>query len=778
MKQKYILKGLDCPHCSAQIESEIANLDGVSGSCINLMTQTLTVETVSDIPEQLYRKIETIVHAHEPDVEVLSDSKRESAALKQVFFLKGLDCPNCSAKIESEVGSLPGVHSSVVNLMNQTLTIEVAPSVASSITSSITEIVHTHEPDVEVSLQQNTKRSETDKGHSADKIRLTRMIAGAILFAGAVGAGKLLSLPMTIELPILVFSYVILGYDVIFSALKNISKGRIFDEHFLMSISTIGAFIIREYPEAVAVMLFYQVGEFFQDLAVQRSRKNIADLMDIRPDSATVKRHGSWVITAPDVVSVGDIILVKPGEKIPLDGVVEKGDSMLDTRALTGESLPRSVHSGDLALSGCINQNGTLEIRVQKSFGESTASKIIDMVENAAAKKAPTENFITKFAGFYTPIVVIAAILVAVIPPLFLGGVWEEWIRRCFVFLVISCPCALVISIPLTFFGGIGAASRSGVLIKGSNYLEVLAQLKTVVFDKTGTLTKGTFSVSDIQAADGTSKDELLELAAHAEYYSNHPIAASIRSAYAKDIEEDRLSEYHEISGFGISVQYCGNTLLAGNAKLMEQNNITFLPSPAIGTKVYLAKDQTYLGCITISDIIKSDSRQAVLELKQNGIQKTVMLTGDDSFIAENLASEIGIEECYSELLPNNKVAKVEELLTEDGKLAFVGDGINDAPVLARADVGIAMGALGSDAAIEAADIVLMTDEPGKLIDAIKIAKKTKRILVENIIFILVVKILLLILGTVGLANMWEAVFGDVGVMVLAVLNAMRILKK
>lgn len=554
-----------------------------------------------------------------------------------------------------------------------------------------------------------------------------------------------------------------------------------FDEHFLMSVSTIGAFAIGEYPEAVAVMLFYQVGEFFQSLAVKRSRKSISDLMDICPDSATVKRNGVLQVVSPESVAVGEIIVVKPGEKIPLDGIVVDGESMLDTKALTGESVPRSIRKGDEALSGCINQSGFLTLKVTKSFGESTVSKITDLVENASARKAPTENFITTFARYYTPVVVGMAAVLAIIPPLVLGGGWSEWLRRGFVFLIVSCPCALVISIPLTFFGGIGAASKRGVLVKGSNYLEALNKVSVVVFDKTGTLTKGVFEVANIIPAAGYQKEQVLEYAAQAESYSNHPIAKSILATYGKPIDQKQFSDFEEISGHGISVMVQGKKVLAGNSKLMESEKIAYAACDAAGTKFYVAADGSYVGCILIADEVKPDSKCAIAELKKIGVEKTVMLTGDDERIGKSVADELGLDAYYAQLLPDQKVEKLEMLdkqKRQGSKLAFVGDGINDAPVLARADVGIAMGGLGSDAAIEAADVVLMTDEPSKLVEAIDVAKATKRIVMQNIVIALGIKSVFLVLGALGMAGMWEAVFGDVGVTIIAVLNAMRILKK
>ena len=604
---------------------------------------------------------------------------------------------------------------------------------------------------------------------------------GAVVYAIGMALTVFAKLPTLAELAFLIVAYVILGWDVVWQAVKNITRGQVFDEHFLMSVSTIGAFAIGEYPEAVAVMLFYQVGEFFQSLAVKRSRKSISDLMDICPDSATVERNGVLQVVSPESVAVGEIIVVKPGEKIPLDGIVVDGESMLDTKALTGESVPRSIRKGDEALSGCINQSGLLTLKVTKSFGESTVSKITDLVENASARKAPTENFITTFARYYTPVVVGMAAVLAIIPPLVLGGGWSEWLRRGFVFLIVSCPCALVISIPLTFFGGIGAASKRGVLVKGSNYLEALNKVSVVVFDKTGTLTKGVFEVANIIPAAGYQKEQVLEYAAQAESYSNHPIAKSILATYGKPIDQKQFSGFEEISGHGISVMVQGKKVLAGNNKLMESEKIAYAACDAAGTKFYVAADGSYVGCILIADEVKPDSKCAIAELKKIGVEKTVMLTGDDERIGKSVADELGLDAYYAQLLPDQKVEKLEMLdkqKRQGSKLAFVGDGINDAPVLARADVGIAMGGLGSDAAIEAADVVLMTDEPSKLVEAIDVAKATKRIVMQNIVIALGIKSVFLVLGALGMAGMWEAVFGDVGVTIIAVLNAMRILKK
>lgn len=582
-----------------------------------------------------------------------------------------------------------------------------------------------------------------------------------------------------INIGIYIISYLIVGLDVLIEAIKNIFKGEVFDENFLMTIATIGAFAIGEYPEAVAVMLFYQVGEMFQSYAVDKSRKSIASLMDIRPDFANIKKNGSIEKVSPDKISIGDIIIVKPGEKVPLDGTIVDGNSMLDTSTLTGESVPREVSIGDEVLSGSINQNGLIEIKVTKNFGESTVSKILDLVENASSKKSKSENFISKFAKYYTPIVVVIAVLLAIIPPIiFKETEFIQWLYRALTFLVVSCPCALVISIPLGFFGGIGGASKLGVLVKGSNYLEALSKTEVVVFDKTGTLTEGVFEVKKVNSVDIT-KEDLIKYAAYAESFSNHPIANSLKKAYGKDIDNKKISETHELSGLGVNAVVDGNAVFVGNEKLMQEKNIEYIKCNEIGTILYVAINNQFKGTIIISDKIKADAKKAIEKLKKNNVKKIVMLTGDKKAVGESVAKELGLDEVYTELLPNDKVEKVEKLMkskSEKGKLAFVGDGINDAPVLAISDIGIAMGGLGSDAAIEAADVVLMTDEPSKVVDAIKISKKTLKIVKQNIIFAIAVKILVLILSAIGLSNMWQAVFADVGVSVLAILNALRVL--
>ncbi len=618
------------------------------------------------------------------------------------------------------------------------------------------------------------------------KRRIKRVGAGAAVYLAAVLSSRFApywefgSWNISASLAVFLAAYVIIGGDVVKKAVKNIGQGQIFDENFLMTIATAGAFFVGEYAEAVAVMLFYQVGECFQSYAVNRSRKSIADLMDIRPDYANVIRDGTAVEVGPEEVEIGETILIKPGERIPLDGKVVKGTSSLDTMALTGESLPRDVAEGEDVISGCVNLSGVLEVQVSKEFGESTVAKILDLVENAGSKKSEAEHFITKFARYYTPVVVGLAALLALVPPLVTGGGWADWIYRALSFLVISCPCALVISIPLSFFGGLGGASRAGILIKGSNYLEALADAEMIVMDKTGTLTKGAFGVRKIVPAEGSTEEEVLETAAYAESFSNHPISKSIVRAYGKEIDDSRIKDVEETAGHGICAVLDGQRVLAGNDKLMKSRDVEGKSPEEAGTIVHVAKEQKYLGYIVIADEIKEDAKTAVDGFKAAGMKNIVMLTGDRKKTADSIAGELGITEVYAELLPGDKVEQVEKLLaskSEKGKLVFVGDGINDAPVLARADIGVAMGGLGSDAAIEAADVVIMTDEPSKIVKAMQISKKTLGIVKQNIVFAIGVKVLVLLLAALGAASMWAAVFADVGVAVIAILNAMRAMK-
>ena len=610
------------------------------------------------------------------------------------------------------------------------------------------------------------------------KKKLYRIIISAILFIIA------LVIPFQniwINRAIYLISYIIVGFEILKKALRNIKRGKVFDENFLMSVATIGAFAIGELPEAVAVKLFFQIGEQFQDYAVDKSRKSISDLMDLRPDYANVLRNGKEEKIDPDGVKIDEIIIVKPGEKVPLDGVIIEGNSFIDTKGLTGEPKPRRVAESNEILSGCINLEGILKIRVKKEYDESTVSKILELVENASSKKSKSEKFITKFAKYYTPIVVIIAIFLALIPPLIIkNATFSDWLYRALSFLVVSCPCALVISIPLSFFGGIGGASKNGILIKGSNYLEALSNLETVVFDKTGTLTEGVFKVQKINSI-GISDEDLLEIAAYAEWYSNHPIAKSVKQEYSKNVEEVKIKNVKEITGKGILASIDEKQVLIGNEKLMQEYNINYEKSKEVGTILYIAIDNVFSGTILISDKIKDDSVKCIELIKTNGIKQTIMLTGDKKEIAENISKKLGIDKVHSELLPDEKVKKMEELLknkTQNKKIAFVGDGINDAPVLALADIGIAMGGLGSDSAIEAADIVIMTDEPSKISTAIKISKKTMKIVRENIIFAITIKIIVLILSALGIATMWEAVFADVGVAIIAILNSLRMLNK
>ncbi|MDR1986828.1 MAG: cadmium-translocating P-type ATPase [Treponema sp.] len=711
------------------------------------------------------------------------------AALKREYILDNLCCPKCAAKIEKHISALEGVSRALVDFSVQKLTIETRDSARwDDIMARTSGIIKGLEPSVKLRdmvlfPNREAAKDKERPGLVKDRFRRISLILGMALFVlGMVfDYAPSITLPSLMRLALFLASYLLVGGEVLIKAIRNSTRGEIFDENFLMGIATIGAFAIGEYPEGAAVMIFYRVGEAFQDYAVGRSRKSISALMDIRPDYANLKTPAGLERVSPEMVRIGDRIVVKPGEKIPLDGVVVAGFSALDTSALTGESLPRDVEQGSAVLSGSINKSGLLTIEVSKEFGESTVSKILNLVQNAGSKKSVTENFITQFARYYTPAVVFSAAALAVLPPLLIpGATFAEWINRALVFLVVSCPCALVISIPLSFFGGIGGASRKGILIKGSNYLEALTNVDTVVFDKTGTLTRGVFSVTKIVPAGKFTEEKLLYYGAHAESNSNHPIALSIRKAYKKDLDPGVIGGYEEIAGKGVSVHIGENTVLAGNARLLETAKI---PVPAVdepGTLVYLAVNGGYAGYIVISDELKADSKRAVEELRNIGVKRIAMFTGDSKAVGESIANQIGLDTVYTELLPHQKVECLEELeqhKSSSGKLVFVGDGINDAPVLARSDVGIAMGGIGSDAAIEAADVVLMTDEPSKIAAAIRIARKTRTIVWQNIIFALSVKGLILVMGALGIATMWEAVFGDVGVALIAVLNAMRVMK-
>lgn len=707
--------------------------------------------------------------------------------IKREFILEGLCCVNCANKIEAQCKKLDGVSDASLNFISKNLVIQFQSE--DKMLTAIDEarkIVKRIEPDVKFVPNNNSALNHEGKDHKHDpsqaeegnnKSRIIRFSVGVVIYIIAV----IFKLDYWFEFCLFFISYLLIGGEVLIVAARNILRGEVFDENFLMTLATVGAFSIGQFPEGVGVMLFYQVGEFFQEVAVNKSTKSISALMDIRPDYANKKVEDKIIKVDPEEVHIGDIIIVKPGEKVPLDGNVIGGNSLIDASALTGESVPKEVGSGDDILAGCINKNGLLTIEVKKEFGESTLAKILDLVKNASSKKAPTENFITKFARHYTPVVVISATMLAVIPPILIpGATFSQWIYRALVFLVVSCPCALVISIPLGFFGGIGGASKSGILVKGGNYLEALNSVEMVVFDKTGTLTKGVFKVTEMHAEGELSKDQLLEYAAFVESYSSHPIATSILKAYGKDIRKEEIEDVSEIVGKGIRAKVKGKYVLAGNSKLMDSEKISYNKAENVGTVIYVAIDKKYAGSIIISDEVKDDSIFAIKSLKSMGIKKIVMLTGDNKDIAINIGKVLGVDEVYSELLPHEKVEKLEKLQKEKspkGKIVFVGDGINDAPVLARADIGIAMGGVGSDAAIEAADIVIMTDEPSKIAEAIKIAKKTKKIVMQNIVFALGVKAAILILAVFGITNMWEAVFGDVGVALIAVLNSMRAMK-
>lgn len=700
--------------------------------------------------------------------------------------IKGLECPQCAAKIEHNLNALDEIKAATVDVLGKKIVINPNKKFSSEdITKLVQKEVDRVEEGVTVlmpnsAIEEDEEIEETKENFKSIR---NRFILGAIILAAAIFVPKNLFVPRLI---LFLISYFIVGYDVLFKAVKNIKKGQIFDENFLMAIATLGAFAIKEFPEAVSVMLFYQIGEMFQDLAVGKSRKSITSLMNIRPDYANLKIEGEIKKVLPKEVKLGDIIVIKPGEKVALDGKITNGSSTFDTSALTGEAIPRTFEIGDEILSGFINTTNLVEIEVTKSFENSTISKILDLVQNASSKKSKTENFITKFARFYTPAVVIIALLIAILPMIFVKDAqFSTWLYRALIFLVVSCPCALVVSIPLGFFGGIGGASKNGILIKGANYLEALNNLETVVFDKTGTLTKGKFKVSEINVQNSKyTKDDLLKYAAIAESFSNHPIAQSIVLEYEKNnkkLEKTDSSEFEfeEIAGHGVKVKYENSEILAGNLKLLKKENIEATEKDAVGTVVYVAKDGKYLGNLIIADEIKEDAKKTVEELNNLGIKNVVMLTGDNRKIGENVASKLNISKVFTDLLPLGKVEKMEEFLknkSTNGKVLFVGDGINDAPVLARSDIGVAMGGVGSDAAIEAADMIIMNDEPSKIVTALKIAKKTKKIVWQNIIFALGVKIIILVMGALGFATMWEAVFGDVGVALIAILNATRAL--
>lgn len=798
---KLSLEGLDCANCANKIEQRVNKLDEVEEANVNFSLGRMHVLMKDGLNKKdLISKITKIVNELEPDVNVHeyiknSEAKHTSTDEGKKFklSLEGLDCANCANKIEQRVNNLPEVKEANVNFSLGKLTIEKNDSAhKEEIIEKVKKIVKELEPDVVVSEdgekhahchdgvcncsgEDHEKKTDEKSGILGIIKENILFIAGAVLYLVAMVVKD--SMPQAWIL--FIISYLLAGGKVVLTALKNLRRGQIFDENFLMTIATIGAIAIKQYPEAVAVMLFYEIGELFQGYAVNTSRKSIISLMNVRAEYANLLTKDGEVRVKPESVKINDILVLKPGERVPLDGVIIDGTGSIDTSALTGESMPREIAVNDEILSGSINLNSVIKMKVTRTFGESAISRILDMVENAGSRKAETEKFITKFCRYYTPVVVVLAVVLAVLPPfIFRDASFSTWLYRALSFLVVSCPCALVVSVPLGLFAGIGAASKKGILVKGGNYLEAMKDIDTVVFDKTGTLTKGNFKVTEINA-QGVSKEELLRIAAIGESFSNHPIAQSIVKEYGKEIDKNEIKEYEELSGHGIKAVIDDSETLIGNYKLMKKHEIKCNEVDTVGTTVYVAINGKYSGNIVIEDEIKQDSKQAIKKLKEIGVKKIVMLTGDNKEVAKKVALQLELDEVYSELLPIDKVTNVERLISQNGnkKLAFVGDGINDAPVLARADIGVAMGGIGSDAAIEAADVVLMRDNPISLADGIMTARKTNKILWQNISFALGIKILVLILITFGMASMWGAVFADVGVTLIAVLNSMRALK-
>lgn len=753
---RLILSGLTCANCANKIETKVNNMNGVKEATLNFTTSTLIIELNGERhDDDIILEAKSIINKLEPGVKVFN--KNESNIIPKEVNKCTSDTCSIENKNEKENHTHDKNHSHS-NFRGESH-------------EHSSEKPHEHSHD-----HSHGHSHDHSHGEAVSLKENMRLIIGAIVYAIALISteGSILSVVL------FALSYVLVGGEVVLTAIKNILRGEVFDENFLMTVATLGAFFVGEFPEGVAVMLFYQIGEVFQSYAVNRSRKSITSLMNIRADYANVLKDGKEEKVNPETVNIDDVIIIKPGERVPLDGIVLDGTSFVDTSALTGESVPREVSTGEDILAGFINTNGVLKVKVTKNFKESTVSRILELVENASNKKAPTEKFITRFARIYTPIVVFSALALAIIPPLVIKDAsFYDWIYRALIFLVVSCPCALVVSIPLGLFAGIGGASRKGILVKGGNYLEALKDVNTVVFDKTGTLTKGVFKVTEINNVD-IAKEELIKIAAISESLSNHPIAQSIIKEYGKEIDSNELSDYEEISGHGIKVTINNSQVLIGNYKLMEKFEIKYNNINSIGTIVHVAINNKYKGNIVISDEIKEGSKSAIEGLKAIGVSQTVMLTGDNKSVGEKVASLVGVDKVFAELLPGDKVEKVEELIknnSTEGKVIFVGDGINDAPVLARADIGVAMGGIGSDAAIEAADVVLMKDDPEALVTAIKVARKTNKILWQNIIFSLGVKVLVLLLGAFGIANMWEAVFADVGVTVIAVINSTRCLK-
>lgn len=794
-KKELFVEGILTVETAQMIELLAVNVPGIKSCVVDTDENILIVYLDSSKEDDEIEELSSLINILDSSLKISTFRKKDdnkqsddNKNRKVDIILGGLDCAHCAEVINQKVGALDEVEISNLNFVNKKLSFRLKDEASRSLTiEKAINIINTTEPGLDIQVKSSSKsknkdlEKEPENKFDKEKIEKIKLIIGAIAYAiifiqEIIGHGQ----ANTISTVLFIAIYLGVGGDVLLKSAKNIKNGRIFDENFLMSVATIGAILIGETSEAVGVMVFYKLGLYLQGLAVGKSRKSISALMQIRPDIANLKIGNNIEVVDPEEVEIGDIIVVKPGERIPLDGIIIEGTSMVDTSALTGESVLRTVNINDEVLSGFINENALLTIKVTKNFGESAVSKVLDLVENASSKKAKTENFISVFCKYYTPVVVALAIVISIIPPMVIDmyskAVWYDWVLRGLTFLVVSCPCALVLSIPLTFFSGIGFASKNGVLIKGSNYLEALRYVDTVVFDKTGTLTKGIFKVTKINAVN-VSEDELMEYAAYAEANSNHPIAKSIIAAYNKDLDLGKIGEYEEIAAHGIKVNYNGKIVLAGNEKLMKTNNIEYIEVSEIGTVIYVAVNNMFAGYIVISDEIKEDSKQLIQKLKEIGIKQTVMLTGDNEKVADAVAKELKLDKVYSNLLPNEKVEKIEEIYQgrkDKQKVAFVGDGINDAPVLARVDVGIAMGGLGSDAAIEAADVVIMNDQPSQISKAIAISKRTNKIVWQNIIFALGVKIIVLVATAGGVSNMWEAVFADVGVALIAVLNAMR----
>lgn len=763
---KLHLEGLDCADCAAKLEGKLAGIPGISNVQVSFLNLSAVYECEASEDAEIEKEVRRIIAEEEPEVQV----SRIAAGKKVVsrFHLEGLDCADCAAKLERKIAEIPGIEHVQVDFMTLSASYECAPKDDQRIEAEMRRIIAEMEPEVIVTRLEKLAgmpAEEAEEDEDSETVLKQIIIGAVLLLIGVFFQG-------TVRNVLFLASYVVLGYQILIKAVKNIGRGQLFDENFLMAVATVAAIFLKDYAEAAGVMLFYQIGEYFQDRAVAKSKKSIGDLMNIRPDYAVVSRNGAFIQVSPEEVEIGEIVRVKPGEKIPLDGVIVKGSSSLNTASLTGESKPRDVEPGDEVISGSVNETGLLEIRVTKEFGESTVAKILDLVQNSQTKRAKAENFITKFSRVYTPIVVFSAIAVAVMVGIFTRN-WSEGIYRACTFLVISCPCALVISIPLSFFAGIGGLSSRGVLVKGANLIETLAKTEQVVMDKTGTLTSGTFAAEEVLTDQ--DQNRVLEDAAYAECYSNHPIAEGIRKSYGKKIEESRISEVQEIPGRGVRMKLDGAQILAGNARLMQEENIPFIECSMPGSLVYVARDGAYEGCIVLRDQLKPDAKKAIAGLKKAGI-RTAIVSGDSMEVTSMVQDQLGADMAFGECLPDQKVAKLEEL-KKGYVTAFVGDGVNDAPVLTAADIGIAMGALGSDAAIEAADVVIMDDQPSKIVLAIDGAKRVLRVANENIYGAITIKILTLVLGALGIANMWWAIFADTGVAMLCVLNSMRLLK-